>query len=109
MLKYIINVLIGLDEFVNAIFLGDPSETISSRLGKTKRHYGGKIPWRHPLRKIIDWGLEKIDPGHSIDAIEEDEGSDAVAKEPYHHECCATNTTACTCAGTGECTGVECN
>ena len=57
---------------------GDPDETISSRLGKIKVANGGKIPlWRQPAC-FIDWGLEKIDPNHSIDAIEEDEGKNAV-------------------------------
>ena len=31
------------------------------------------ISWKYPLAKIIDAGLELIDPGHSIDAIEHDE------------------------------------
>lgn len=76
--KYLLNVLIGFDQLGNAIAAGDPDETISSRLGKMKLRYGGTIPWRRPLSKVIDWGLEKIDPGHSIDAIEEDEGKNAV-------------------------------
>ncbi len=57
---------------------GDPDETISSRLGKLKVKHGGKIPWRRPVSKMIDWGLDKIDPNHSIDAIEEDEGKEAI-------------------------------
>ena len=76
--KWGLNILIGLDQFGNAILGGDPDETISSRLGKMKIRYGGSIPWYRPLSKIVDWGLDKIDPGHSIDAIEHDEGSDAV-------------------------------
>ena len=74
--RYLVNVLIGLDQLVGVIFWNsDPDETISSRLGKTKRRFGGRIPWRHPLQKVIDAGLEMIDPGHSIDSIEDDEGS----------------------------------
>ena len=76
--KWLLNVLIGIDQGFNAVFGGDPDETISSRLGKLKRKHGGRIPWWRPLSKITDWGLDKIDPGHSIDAIEEDEGSDAI-------------------------------
>ena len=34
--KYIWNMLIAFDQFVNAIFGGDPDETISSRVGKHK-------------------------------------------------------------------------
>ena len=76
--KWILNVLIGIDQLGNAIAGGDPDETISSRLGKMKLRYGGTIPWRRPLSKIVDWGLDKIDPNHSIDAIEPDEGSEAI-------------------------------
>ena len=79
--KWIINVLIGIDQLGNAILLGDPDETISSRLGKIKRKHG-KIPSTKPLAKVIDWGLDKIDPRHSIDAIEEDEGSEQIDLPP---------------------------
>lgn len=78
MKKWLINVLIGIDQLANAILLGDPDETISSRIGKTKRANGGRIPWKYPIRKIVDWGLDKLDPNHSIDAIEDDEGYDAL-------------------------------
>jgi hypothetical protein len=77
-MKWLVNILIGIDQLANAILLGDPDETLSSRIGKTKRKHGGRIPWSHPIRKVVDWGLDKIDPDHSIDAIEDDEGSDAL-------------------------------
>ena len=76
--KWILNVLIGIDQLGNAIVGGDPDETISSRLGKMKRANNGTIPWHRPLSKLVDYGLDKIDPNHSIDAIEEDEGSEAI-------------------------------
>jgi len=78
MKKWIVNILIGVDQLGNALLMGDPDETISSRLGKMKLHYGGVIPWYRPLSKIVDYGLDKIDPNHSIDAIEHDEGKDEV-------------------------------
>ena len=78
MFKWMLNILISLDQFGNTITGGDPDETISSRLGKLKRRHGGVIPWYRPLSKIVDWGLDKIDPNHSTDAIEEDEGGDAL-------------------------------
>jgi hypothetical protein len=78
MKKYLINLLIGIDQLGNALTGGDPDETISSRIGKIKRHHNGVVPWRRPLTKIIDFALDKIDPNHSIDAIEEDEGKDAL-------------------------------
>ena len=76
-----LNVLIGVDQLFNAVFLGDPDETISSRIGKIKVRFGGKIPRRKFLTRVIDWGLEKIDPGHSVDSIEPDEGSDAIHRK----------------------------
>ena len=79
--KYLLNIAIGFDQFVNTWFGGDRDETISSRIGKIKRKHGGKIPWNRPIAKIIDAGLDEIDPGHSIDAIEDDEGKDNVFSE----------------------------
>ena len=76
--KWTLNILISIDQLGNTILGGDPDETISSRLGKLKTRHGGRIPWRRPLSKIIDYGLDKIDKDHSIDAIEEDEGSEAL-------------------------------
>ena len=50
--------------------LGNPDESISSWLGKNKMD--GNLLF---LGKVLDFILDKIDPGHSIDAIEEDEDS----------------------------------
>ena len=76
MKRWIWNVLIAVDQLGNAASGGDPDETISSRLGKTKRANGGSV---HPrawlgVARPLDWLLEKIDPGHALGAIEEDEG-----------------------------------
>jgi len=76
--KYIMNLLISIDQFGNTLCGGDPDETISSRLGKLKMRHGGVIPWYRPLSGFVDWGLDKIDPNHSIDAIEADEGKEAL-------------------------------
>lgn len=76
--KYLLNIAISIDQLFNTVLGGDPDEVYSSRLGKLKLRHGGSIPWSRPFAKIIDWGLDKIDPGHSIDAIEEDEGSDSL-------------------------------
>ena len=35
--RYICNILIAVDQLVNAVFWGDPDETISSRMGVTKK------------------------------------------------------------------------
>lgn len=76
--KWILNILISIDQLGNTILGGDPDETISSRLGKIKVKHGGRIPLYRPLSKAVDWGLDRIDPNHSIDAIEKDEGKDAI-------------------------------
>lgn len=70
--KYLWNILISLDQLVNTILGGDPDETISSRIGKRQRK--GKIAYW--LCRM----LHMIDPHHCRDAIEEDEGKDAVIK-----------------------------
>jgi len=76
--KWLLNILISIDQLGNTITGGDPDETISSRLGKMKVKHGGRIPWYRPLSKVVDFGLDKIEPNHSIDAIEKDEGKDAI-------------------------------
>ena len=76
-IKYFLNIGIGLDQLLNAVGAGDIDETISSRIGKLKRRHKGIIPWSRPIVKIIDMGLEKLDKNHSIDAIEDDEGQNA--------------------------------
>lgn len=68
--RYLINILISLDQLGNTILLGSPDETISSRIGRLKLNYGGSIPWTRPVTKLTDWLLDKIDPNHTIDAIE---------------------------------------
>lgn len=75
--KYLFNVAKGIDQLINAIRGGDPDETLSGTLGKLKKANGGKIPWRFPFARTVDSFLELIDPGHSIDAIEADEGKDS--------------------------------
>jgi hypothetical protein len=84
--RYYWKLAIGLDQFgglvasnfFNWFFikrdgyqLGNPDETVSSWLGKNKKE--GKLLF---MGKLLDWMLEKIDPNHSIDAIEADEDSE---------------------------------
>ena len=66
-IKYVYNLLISFDQFVNTIAGGDPDETISGRLG---RNFPNSF-----LRKVVDKIFGK---GHCEGAIEEDEGKDAV-------------------------------
>ena len=83
---YVFNNLIALDQTWNARTGGDPDETISSRLGKIKKTNGGTIPWRFPLAKLIDAGLEAFDKGHSINAIEHDEGKASIADREIQNQ-----------------------
>lgn len=69
MRRYLLNILIGIDQLGNAILGGDPDETISSRCAKAA--YGSGF-WR--LGQI----LEAIDPGHLARTVERDEGKDQV-------------------------------
>lgn len=75
--KWAFNSLIGIDQLFNALTGGDPDETISSRIGKVKRANGGTIPWSSPIKRLIDYGLEIVDDNHSIESIEDDEGSNS--------------------------------
>lgn len=73
MKRYLWNILVSLDQFGNTLALGDPDETISSRIGKQKRE--GRLNWfTRPLSRFLNW----LDPNHSLDAIEEDEGKDSL-------------------------------
>ena len=71
------SVLVAIDQLGNALAGGAADETISSRLGKWKlarlRTSTWPPPWYHPAR-WLDSVLDRIDPNHSIDAIECDEG-----------------------------------
>jgi hypothetical protein len=80
--RYLLNILISIDQLGNAIFCGDPDETISSRIGRIKRKWNGRIPRWRIFTRMADWTLERIDPGHSIDAIEDDEGGNGLADRP---------------------------
>ena len=81
MKKYIWNVLIGFDQFCNAILGGDPDETISGRMGRWRKKYPNPSDgWRYYVAKYLAHWLGVIDKGHCEDAIEPDEGDDEVLK-----------------------------
>jgi len=67
--RYVLNILIAVDQLANALMFGDPDETISSRCAKAS--YGSGW-WR--LGRL----LEAIDPGHLKLTREDDEGGDAL-------------------------------
>jgi hypothetical protein len=64
--RWMRNVLVGVDQLVNAFAGGDPDETISSRAGKRAD--------RCRLCMGLCWLLDKIDSRHCHKSIEADEG-----------------------------------
>ena len=69
--KWFYNILIGADQFANALALGDPDETISGRVGRQKLE--GRLNWfTRPLDRFLCW----LDTEHCVEAIEPDEGDD---------------------------------
>ena len=52
-LRYLVNLFLGIDQLCNTVLLGHPDETISSRLGRSKVH-GHKYGWVKLLRIIVD-------------------------------------------------------
>ncbi len=71
--KYFWNLLIAIDQLLNTILLGDPDETISSRLGKFLDL--PKDKWRYKVANFICKILRKFDENHCRKSIEKDEGS----------------------------------
>jgi hypothetical protein len=67
MKRYIINILIGIDQLFNAILGGDPDETISSRIGKSAIK-------GNSISKILSRMLDIFDKNHCGESIEKDEG-----------------------------------
>jgi hypothetical protein len=65
--EYILEVLIAIDQGINAILGGYADETISSRCGKRIKDKNCRICF------CLCWLLDKVDPRHCEDAIEADE------------------------------------
>lgn len=71
--KWLLNVFIAGDQMINALRGGDPDEVISSDLGKDERN--GTLNRRE---RRLAGVLNKVDPNHCQNAIEADEGKDAL-------------------------------
>jgi len=76
--KYALNLLVWLDQGVNAIFFGDPDDTLSSRIGRVRAKHGGRVPRYRLISCLIDMFLDSIDDAHTLRSIEEFEGGDAL-------------------------------
>lgn len=66
-MSYIINILIAIDQLLNALLLGSPDETISSRMGKYVYRGRGFIPC--VLCKLLDL----FEKDHCKNSVEWDE------------------------------------
>jgi len=78
-MKYLSNVwralwaiIVDIDKLLNAIALGDPDETISSRVGK--RRDGAERFWAWVVDKLFFW-----QKNHTKKSVQPDEGGDSVA------------------------------
>lgn len=68
-MSYIKNVLIAIDQLLNAVTGGDPDETISSRVGK--RRDAAERFFAAVIDKLFFWQKD-----HTKESIEPDEGKD---------------------------------
>jgi len=68
---YLLNILIAIDQLLNALLFGDPDETLSSRMGKYVVRGRGFIPC--VLCKLLDMVFSEKD--HCKNSIELDEGN----------------------------------
>ena len=73
--KYLLNLFIAKDQLWNARLGGDPDETVSSRIGKLEKK---GIPKHRIFTRVLARMLNKVDDNHCVEAIEEDEGKDAI-------------------------------
>lgn len=70
--KYIFNLLIGFDQFVNVVLLGDPDESISTRTSRALR--SGKPKWFvPPFARFVDWLFLPFEKNHIENSFEENE------------------------------------
>lgn len=81
MKKYSYNLLLSLDQFINALLGGDPDETISSRLGKWAKAGKNSSGLKKPIYDIANFIVEMFEKDHFNKSIEEDEGKDQSMEE----------------------------
>lgn len=73
-LRYVMNLLILLDQALNTLAAGSPNETISERAAKARNE--GK-EWGCVLCRFLGW----INPGHCDNALKSTIGDDAIIKD----------------------------
>ncbi len=72
------NIFLAIDQFINSLLGGDPTETISSRLGKWMMLEMDFI--RTTISQGICWFLDLFDPDHCINSINQNTGGKAIIK-----------------------------
>lgn len=72
--QYGYNILLGLDQFVNTILLGDPDDSFSGRCGRAVASGRAKW-WVIPLQITLDWLFLNLfnEANHCANAIEPEE------------------------------------
>lgn len=68
--RYLLNLLVAVDQLLNTLAFGDPDETLSSRMGKRVH--------RCKLCRAACRLLHLFDPNHCEKTIEHDEGKDEI-------------------------------
>lgn len=83
--KYWLGVALAFDQ-LGAAFRGwDHDETISSVLGKMETRESSGVKKMRPIPRLLSRFLNRIDDNHCRDAIEKDEGKNAVF-DNFDHE-----------------------
>ena len=59
LLQYLYNLALALDQFINAILLGDPDDSISGRCGRAMES-GKPKAFVIPLAKLVDYLFLKL-------------------------------------------------
>lgn len=72
--QYVFNLLLGLDQFINVVLLGDPDESISGRLGRAHLSGHPKL-FVEPLRKLVDYGAKGLagQHDHCVNSVESED------------------------------------
>ena len=68
---YLWNIATAASQLFNAFLFGEPDETVSSRLGRMKRSYGGKFPSHLWYFDIFDRILNRAENDHLYKSIKE--------------------------------------
>ena len=72
MVRWYLNILLGIDDFANSVLGGSPEESISSRTGRA--YLSGKAKWFvYPLRHFVDGAAFILakQRNHCVSSVEE--------------------------------------